>query len=145
MSDLYQAIADRLRVTLTTAADVQAATSAAEIDHAPLGPVPTVLVVPSGERWTAPREAGLYVSTSGLISFACVVGLTTPGGSAEWTAVREQIRGALLGWSPSIDEAAGPVFAAGARLLSWSSDQGGRWLHSFDFSLPAQASYGVQT
>lgn len=144
MTDLYQAIADRLREKLTTAVDVQAATSSAEIDHAPLGPTPTVLVVPSGERWSPPREAGFQVSVSGLISFACVVGLTTPGGSAEWTAVRSQIRAALLGWTPDVEEAAMPVFAAGARLLSWSSDRGGRWLHSFDFSLPVQVSYGAQ-
>lgn len=145
MTDLYQTIADRLRPLVTAAADVVAATSAAEAETLPLGPVPIVLVVPAGERWSEPGDAGFIVSVFGRIGFSCVVALTLPGGAVEWTAVRDQIRGALLGWTPDVADAVEPVRATGARLLTYSAEDGGRWLHSFDFSLPVQTSYGVQT
>lgn len=143
MSDLFQAIADHLAGALTAASEVRAATSALEADSLVLGPTPTVLVVPSAERWTPPREAGLRVTVTGRLGFSCVVALTFPGGFPEWSAVREQLRAALLGWTPEHAEVAGPVEAAGARLLEFTPAEGGRWLHAFDFILPAQATYGI--
>ena len=144
MSDLFQTLADRLAPRLPAAAQVRAATSAVEAEHEPLGPAPTVLVVPAAERWTPVREAGLRVSQPGVIAFSCVVGLTFPGGFAEWSAVRAEIRAALLGWTPDHPEAAGPIEASGARLLAYDPSEGGRWLHAFDFNLPVRASYEHQ-
>lgn len=144
MSDLYQIIADHLRGACPTPAAIEPATSAAEAEAQVVGSVPIVLVIPAGERWIAVREAGLQVTQAGLISFSCVVAMTAPGGSSDWTAVRTELRAALLGWTPDCPEIAGPVQASGARLLSYSSEAGGRWLHSFDFNLPAQATYGIK-
>lgn len=144
MSDLYQAIANHLRPACPAAISIEAATSAAEAEHHNLGPVPIVLVIPAGERWSPVREAGLRVTQSGLIAFSCIVALTSPGGAAEWSAVRDQLRDALLGWTPDHSDIVGPVQATGARLLTYSSEAGGRWLHSFDFNLPAQTTYGIQ-
>lgn len=144
MSDLFQAIADHLRPLCPAAADVSPATSAVQAEDQALGSIPVVLVIPAGERWTPPREAGLHVTVQGRISFSCVVAMTFPGGAAEWTALRGQLRAALLGWTPNDPEVAGPVEASGARLLAYSADHGGRWIHAFDFNLPAQASYGIQ-
>lgn len=145
MSDLFTAIADRLAPLVSAAASVRAATSAAEVETEVLGPVPVVLVVPSGERWVEPREAGFQVSAAGRLGFSCVVAMTLPGGAPEWSAVRAQIRAALLGWTPDAPDAAGPVYAAGGRLLAYSAGDGGRWVHAFDFNLPAQATYGIQS
>lgn len=143
MSDLYQTIAGHLGARVQAAASVSAATSALEADSMALGPVPVVLVVPAAERWASPPEAGLLVTVGGRLAFSCVVALTFPGGFAEWSAVRQQLRAALLGWTPDHAEVAGPVEASGARLLEFTPAEGGRWLHAFDFNLPAQATYGI--
>lgn len=143
--DLYQLAAAHLTVLCPSAASITAATSQAEAEQHPLGPVATVLVVPSAETWSAPRDAGLVVSAAGSLRFACVVGLTYPAGHSEWSQIRAEIRAALLGWTPDLPEAAAPVHAAGGRLLAYSADEGGRWLHAFDFILPVQASYEHQS
>lgn len=144
MSDLFTAIAEFLAPKVSAAANVVAATSAADADSQVFGPIPTVMVVPAAERWNEPKEAGLFVSTSGRIGFSCIVGMTFPGEREAWSTVREQLRAGLLGWTPDHPEAAGPIYAAGGRLLAYDPADGGKWLHAFDFQLPAQASYGIQ-
>ncbi len=144
MSDLFETIAAHLTALCPSAATVVAATSAAEIESMPIGPVPTIIVVPAAETWLSPREAGMQVTVTGVIGFSCVVALTVPGGAPAWSAVRAELRAALMGWTPDHPEAAKPVEASRARLLAYSSDAGGRWLHAFDFNLPAQATYGIQ-
>ncbi len=144
MSDLFTIIADHLAGLVTAAASVTAATSAVQAEDMVLGAVPIVLVAPTGERWEPPREAAFQVTVSGRIAFSCIVALTFPGGAAEWSAVRDQLRQSLLGWTPDWPEAAKPIEASGARLLAFSAEDGGRWLHAFDFNLPVQATYGIQ-
>lgn len=144
MSDLFTVIAERLAGACPAAQTAVSATSAAEIDSMVLGPVPIIVVVPAAEAWSPPPEAGLQVTVAGRLGFSCIVALTFPAEIGAWSAVRGEIRAALLGWRPDVDEAAGPVEASRGRLLSYSSEAGGRWLHAFDFNLPAQATYGIQ-
>lgn len=144
MSDLYAAIASHLNDLCPAASGVTSATSVAEVDSMVIGPVPTVVVIPAAESWTPPREVGLWITVSGRLAFSCIVALTAPAGGEAWSEIRAQLRAALLGWTPAEPEVAGPVEARGARLLSYSAERGGRWLHAFDFTLPAQASYGIQ-
>lgn len=143
MSGLFDMLAARVS-ECPSVGEVRAATVAAEAEDMALGPVATVLIVPAAERWTPVREAGMRVGASGQFGFSCVVALTFPGGFAEWEAVRQEIRAALLGWEPQWPEAAGPVQASGGRLLAYSAEAGGRWIHAFDFNLPVQATYEHQ-
>lgn len=150
MSGLYQAISDHLKSAATSAFDVRPATSAAEAEHEALGAIPRLLVIPAAERWDRVREAGLHVSQGGAISFSVVVALSYPGGFAEFETLRGELKAALCGWTPpdpgpAGDRPAGPVEHSGARLLSYSAEAGGRWLHSFDFLFPAQRSYAHQS
>lgn len=144
MSGLFEQITAKV-AACPAVGQALAATSASEAEHLALGPVATVLIVPAAERWNPVREFGMRVSASGRISFSCVVALTFPAGFAEWEAVRSQIRTALLGWIPDHPEVTGAVEAAGARLLAFSAQADGRWIHAFDFNLPAQASYEHQS
>lgn len=144
MADLFTQIAEHLAAICPDAASVVSATSIVEVTELVLGPVPTVVVIPAAESWREPNEAGFMVSVAGRIGFSCIVALTFPAETAAWSAVRAQIRAGLLGWTPDHPDVTGPAFAKGGRLLSYSSEAGGRWLHAFDFSLPAQASYGIQ-
>lgn len=146
MSDLYELIAARVRDLCPDLVDVRAATSAAELAGAPTGPIPVVHVVPAAERWSAVSEAGFRVVQSGRLAFSCIVALTFPSGFAEWTQTRQALRACLLGWTPTeAAEVNGPIEATGARLLTFSPDDGGRWLHAFDFIVPAQATIEVQS
>lgn len=144
MSDLYTLIAGRLAPRCLTAASVSAATSAEEVEALPVGVQPTLLVVPAGERWSPPRDASILVRQEGRIAFSVIVALTRPGGAPEWSQVRAEIRAALLGWLPPDPEVSGPIEAVGARLLAWSADQGGLWVHGFDFACPAQFAHPLQ-
>lgn len=144
MSDLFTLIAARLGPLCPAAAAVVSATSAAEITDMVLGPVPTVVIIPAGESWSPSNQAGLWVTVAGRIGFSCIVAMTFPGEVEAWSATRAQIRAALLGWTPADPEVTGPAEASRGRLLSYSAEAGGRWLHAFDFNLPAQASYGIQ-
>lgn len=141
---LFEELATRAG-TCPAVGHAQPATVAAEAEDMALGPVATVLVVPAAERWNPVREAGLKVSTGGRFGFSCVVALTFPAGFAEWEAVRDQLRAAFLGWTPAWSEASGPVEAAGGRLLAYSAEAGGRWIHAFDFNIPVQATYEHQS
>ncbi len=145
MSDLFKTIADRLGPLCPAMAEVRSATSAQEANDAVLGPVPIGLVIPAAERWSPVTEAGLMVTQSGRIAFSVVVALASAQGGEAWTQARRELRAALLGWTPADDEISGPAEASGARLLNFSSEHGGRWLHAFDFTLPSQATYGHQT
>lgn len=145
MAGLFEILAERVRTLCPSVGVAQAATVSAEAEDMPLGPVPTVLVVPAAERWNPVREAGMRVSTNGRFAFSCVLALTNPGGFPEWEACRAEVRAALLGWTPDWPEAAGAIEASGARLLAYSADAGGRWIHAFDFSFQTQATYEHQT
>ena len=144
MSGLFERLAERA-ADCPAVAQARAASHASEMDAEVLGVGATVLVVPAAERWTEPREAGMRVSVGGRIGFSCVVALTYPSGFAEWETVRDQLRAVFLGWTLDHPEVVGPAYAAGARLLAYSADHGGRWVHSFDFFLPAQATYEHQS
>lgn len=143
MSGLFDILAARL-AECPSVGEARPATVAAEAEDMSLGPVATVLVVPAAERWNPVREAGMLVSTGGRFGFSCVVALTFPGGFPEWEAVRTEIRAVLLGWTPPWAEACGPIEASGGRLLAYSAEAGGRWIHAFDFNLPVQATYEHQ-
>lgn len=143
MSGLFDILAERVGQCASVGLAVPA-TVAAEAETMSLGPVATVLIVPAAERWNPVREAGMKVSASGRFSFSCVVALTFPGGFPEWEAVRTEIRSTLLGWTPPWAEAVGPIEASGGRLLAYSAEADGRWIHAFDFNLPVQASYEHQ-
>ncbi|MCW5723444.1 MAG: hypothetical protein KIS81_00635 [Maricaulaceae bacterium] len=150
MSGLYEAVAARITAECPAAAQARAATAAAEADAEVLGPAPSVLVVPAAERYQPVREAGLHVSQRGSIGFSCVVALTFPGGYPQWTAIRGELIATLAGWTPpdsgfETELPAAPVEYAGARLLSYAAELGGRWLHAFDFTLPVQRSYPHQS
>lgn len=144
MSGLFDELAARA-ATCPAVGHAQPATVAAQAEDMDLGEVATVLVVPAAERWSPVREAGLRVSASGRVSFTCVVALTFPAGFAEWETVRDQLRAAFLGWTPAWPQAVGPVEAAGGRLLAYSAEAGGRWIHAFEFNIPVQASYEHQS
>lgn len=144
MTGLLQQIAERLSARCLSLSSVTPGAVAAELETHALGEVPIVLVVPAAERWSEVREAGMKVSAGGRFAFSCVLGMTSPAGVVEWEAARQEIRAALLGWTPLGSDIAGPVQAAGARLLAFSAEAGGRWLHAFDFNLPVQASYEHQ-
>lgn len=145
MSGLFETLADRVRTQCPSVGAARPATSVAEADSEPIGPVATVLVVPAAEGWRSPPSAGLIVSQSGRIGFTCIVGLAFPGGFSEWEAVRAELLAAFRGWTPPGVEAAEPVEFAGAQLIAFGAEEGGRWLHAFNFNFPAQATYEVQT
>ncbi len=147
MSDLFTAVADRLRGACPSAAQVTPAMAAVDAESMALGPIATVLVVPAAESWRPVSEAALQVCAEGRMAVTCVVGLTFPAGFGEWSTIRREIRAALLGWTPTIDGpevVGGPFMAAGGRLLSYDPQEGGRWVHGFDFTLPIQQTYEHQ-
>lgn len=144
MSGLFEILAARANGCPSVGL-ARAASHASEMDAEVLGQQATVLVVPAAERWNEPRDFGMQVSVGGRIGFSCVVALTYPSGFAEWETVRGELRAAFLGWTPVHPEVTGPAYASGARLLAYSADHGGRWVHAFDFFLPSQATYEHQS
>lgn len=144
MSDLYIETATRITAECPAVGFARAATTAAQAEDEVLGEVATVLVVPAAERWDPVREAGMFVSQAGRVGLSCVVGLAGVDVHAQWSQVRQELLTALRGWIPADPDAAGPLEYAGARLLAYSAEAGGRWLHSFDFNLPVRASYEHQ-
>jgi len=69
--------------------------------------------------------------------------LTFPGGFPQFEPARDQIKGTLRGWTPA--GASKPVQYAGSRLLQYSAGQdGGRWMHLFEFTVTTQESYEEQ-
>lgn len=144
MSGLFESLTARLTECCDALGAVAPGAVAAQAETMPLGPVPIVLVVPAAERWSPVDQFGMKVSVAGRFAFSCVLAMTEPAAVAEWETCRDQIRAALLGWTPGWSESSGPIEASGGRLLAYSADAGGRWIHAFDFNLPVQASYEHQ-
>ena len=145
MSGLFEILTARLTERCDTLSTVTPGRVAAEVENMAVGPDPIVLIVPAAERWSPVDQAGMKVTASGRFGFSCVLAMTEPSGVDVWEASRRQIRAALLGWTPDEwSETAGPIEASGARLLAYSAEAGGRWIHAFDFNLPVQASYEHQ-
>jgi len=145
MEGFYTAVAERLRLRCPALIQVETGTDARQAaEMLALGPDVTALVTPLADRADPVAEASFMVSQTERWRFAVTLALTFPGGFEQFEPARDQLKAALRGWSPP--EAATPIQYAGSSLLQYSAGQdGGRWLHLFEFSLTFQATYGHQS
>lgn len=103
----------------------------------------TAVVTPLSDTAIPPGEAGFRVSQTTVERFAVVLALAFPGGFPEFEPARDEIKAALRGWL--LPEAATPVLYTGGRLIDFDPKDGGRWLHSLEFSLTHQDTYEHQS
>lgn len=144
MQGLYEAAAQRIRVNCPAVLQVETGMSAPElVETLAIGPDVTVLITPLGDRADPVREAAMMVSQGETWRIGCTLVLTFPGGFSQFEPARDQMKAALRGWSPAGSST--PVQYAGSRLLQYSAGQdGGRWMHLFEFTLTTQATYEHQ-
>lgn len=145
MQGLYQAIADRITANCPAVLQAETGMSAAElVEQLAIGPDVTALVTPLGDRADPVGSAGMMVSQRETWRIGVTLVLTFPGGFSQFEPARDQIKATLRGWSP--EGSSMPVQYAGSRLLQYSAGQdGGRWMHLFEFSVPTQETYGHQS
>ncbi len=132
MIGLYQDIATRLTDRCPAILQAVAGVSAREVVEAlTIGPDVTAIVAPMGDRADPVYSGSLKVT------------LTFPGGFSEYEPARDQMKACLRGWSP--EGSSMPLQYAGSQLLQYSaSEDGGRWMTLFEFTVTTQATYEHQ-
>ena len=145
MLGLYDAIVAKLRADAPSLLQIEAGQQSVEVvEMLALGPEVTALVHPISDRADPVRSAALIVSQRVTERFGVTMCLVFPGGFPQFETAREEIKTALRGWGP--EGASMPVEYAGGRTLQYELGQdGGRWLHLLEFTVPAQETYEHQS
>jgi hypothetical protein len=145
MLGLYDAIAAKLAADAPSLLQVVTGQQSVEaVEMLALGPDVTALVHPISDRADPLKTAAMIVSQRVTERFGVTMCLVFPGGFPQFETAREEIKTALRGWAPA--GASLPVEYAGGRTLQYELGQdGGRWLHLLEFSVPAQETYEHQS
>lgn len=146
MIGFFDAVTARLADPARCPAVLQATTAmdAEEtIKSLALGADVTAIVSPLSDDARPIGSAGLRVTQTEIWTFGVTMALVFPGGFSQWEPAKDQIKGALRGWTPA--QNAGPVEYAGGTLLEYAAKEGGRWLHLLRFHVPVYETYGAQS
>lgn len=144
MIGLYQNIATRLTDRCPAILQAVAGVSAREVVEAlTIGPDVTAIVAPIGDRAEPVYSGSLKVTQVETWRVGVTLVLTFPGGFSEYESARDQMKACLRGWSP--EGSSMPLQYAGSQLLQYSaSEDGGRWMTLFEFTVTTQATYEHQ-
>ena len=145
MIGLYDAVKAKLDADCPSLVQVVTGQQSIEVvEMLALGAEVTALVHPISDVADRIRSATMIVSQGVVERFGVTMCLVFPGGFPQWEQAREEIKAALRGWAPA--GASMPCEYAGGRTLAYElGEDGGRWLHLLEFTVPTQETYGHQS